>query len=68
MPACRVCSDLRKAKIVAGALIEGDEESEDAGNAGSWIQLVVLMEEVCVGGVGGERRILDPAIGGGVCV
>ena len=49
---------MRKAKIVAGALIEGDEESEDAGNAGSWIQLVVLMEEVCVGGVSARPRVL----------
>ena len=49
---------MRKAKIVAGALIEGDEESEDAGNAGSWIQLVVLMEEVCAGEVRGGSRWL----------
>lgn len=42
----RVVSDMKKARIVAGALIEGDEEDEgDSGNAGSWIQLVLMLEE-----------------------
>lgn len=50
----RVQRDLRRAKIVAGALQQGDQEEEGAeggeeeadGNAGTWINLDIMMEEV----------------------
>ena len=41
----RVVSDMSKCRIVAGALVEGDGEDVD-GNAGTWIQLVLMLEEV----------------------
>lgn len=43
----RVLHDMSRARIVAGALLQGDDESEETGgNAGSWIQLVLMLEEV----------------------
>ncbi len=36
---------MSNARIVAGALIEGDGEGTD-GDAGSWIKLVLMLEEV----------------------
>lgn len=43
---CRVVKDLKGARVVAGALIEGDgEEGNEQGNAGSWLNLSVMMEE-----------------------
>ena len=36
---------MSRARIVAGALIEGDDEGTD-GDAGSWIKLVLMLEEV----------------------
>ncbi len=50
----RVQRDLRKAKVVAGALQQGDDDEggeeaaaqQDAGNAGTWINLDIMMEEV----------------------
>jgi hypothetical protein len=36
-------------QVVAGALVEGNEEDEDdaaAGNAGSWIKVELMLEEV----------------------
>ena len=36
---------MSRARIVAGALIEGDAEGTD-GDAGSWIKLVLMLEEV----------------------
>ena len=41
----RVIQDMSRARIVAGALIEGDDEGTD-GDAGSWIKLVLMLEEV----------------------
>ncbi len=47
MPARSVSNDMRKARVVAGALIEGDQEDDDAtGNAASVISLVLMLEEV----------------------
>uniref|UniRef100_A0A7R9Z3D5 ATP-grasp domain-containing protein n=1 Tax=Chlamydomonas euryale TaxID=1486919 RepID=A0A7R9Z3D5_9CHLO len=40
----RVMSDMSKARIVAGALVEGVEGGE-AGNAGGWIKTVLMLEE-----------------------
>lgn len=42
----RVVSDMSKCRIVAGALIEGDGDDDADGNAGTWIQLVLMLEEV----------------------
>ncbi|KAL6747588.1 ATP-grasp domain-containing protein [Haematococcus lacustris] len=42
----RVAADMRKARIVAGALVEGDPDEDDtAGNAGEMISLVLMLEE-----------------------
>lgn len=43
----RVMSDMKRARIVAGALVEGDDGDTDetSGNAGTWIQLVLMLEE-----------------------
>ena len=43
---CRVVNDMSKCRIVAGALLEGDGEDAADGNAGTWIQLVLMLEEV----------------------
>ena len=32
--------------MVAGALVEGDETEESDGNAGSWINVQLMLEEV----------------------
>ena len=42
---------MSKCRIVAGALIEGDGEDAADGNAGTWIQLVLMLEEVTMGGI-----------------
>ncbi|KAF5841959.1 ATP-grasp domain-containing protein [Dunaliella salina] len=44
----RVSSDMRRAKVVAGALSEGDIEEEEQGNAGSWLDLYLDGQEVDV--------------------
>ena len=36
---------MRRARIVAGALVEGDDDAQE-GNAGSWINTVLMLEEV----------------------
>lgn len=42
----RVVSDMARCRVVAGALVEGDEsQPESEANAGSWIQLVLMVEE-----------------------
>eukprot|EP00201_Polytomella_parva_P001332 CAMPEP_0175085088 /NCGR_PEP_ID=MMETSP0052_2-20121109/28449_1 /TAXON_ID=51329 ORGANISM="Polytomella parva, Strain SAG 63-3" /NCGR_SAMPLE_ID=MMETSP0052_2 /ASSEMBLY_ACC=CAM_ASM_000194 /LENGTH=570 /DNA_ID=CAMNT_0016357021 /DNA_START=235 /DNA_END=1947 /DNA_ORIENTATION=+ len=43
----RVVSDMKKARVVAGALVEGNADDDDSvtGDAGSWIDLVIMMEE-----------------------
>jgi hypothetical protein len=33
-------------QVVAGALVEGDETEETDGNAGSWINVQLMLEEV----------------------
>jgi hypothetical protein len=63
----RVVKDLSKARIVAGALVEGGDDDDDltapSGNAGSWINVELMLEEVssaaqCAppGGGGGGRQ------------
>lgn len=47
----RVQSDLKNCRIVAGALVEGDEDDVDGGSAGGWINLQLMVEEVS--GAGG---------------
>lgn len=37
---------MRRARVVAGAISEGDPEEDEAGNAGSWLDLVLMLEEV----------------------
>jgi hypothetical protein len=37
---------MRRARVVAGAISEGDPEGDEAGNAGSWLELVLMLEEV----------------------
>jgi hypothetical protein len=38
---------MSRARIVAGALVEGDDEGTDvAGNAAGWIHLELMVEEV----------------------
>jgi len=41
----RVVRDMSRAKVVAGALVEGDETEESDGNAGSWINVQLMLEE-----------------------
>ncbi|GFR47370.1 hypothetical protein Agub_g9079 [Astrephomene gubernaculifera] len=42
----KVQHDMSRARIVAGALVEGDDEGSDAGgNAGGWIHLELMVEE-----------------------
>ncbi|KXZ47333.1 hypothetical protein GPECTOR_36g58 [Gonium pectorale] len=42
----KVQHDMSRARIVAGALVEGDDEGTDAqGNAGGWIHLELMVEE-----------------------
>lgn len=46
----RVARDMSRAKVVAGALIEGKDEEEGegdggSGNAGSWINVQLMLEE-----------------------
>ena len=41
---------------VAGALVEGDEDGDDGGNAGGWINVQLMLEEVGGWGVGGCLR------------
>ena len=42
----KVTKELASAKIVAGALQQGeDEETDDTGNASSWIRTTIMMEE-----------------------
>lgn len=43
-------------QIVAGALVEGgdDDESAPSGNAGSWINVELMLEEVRGGGTHGR--------------
>eukprot|EP00775_Hariotina_reticulata_P008709 gene8709-8890_t len=42
----RVVKDLSRAKVVAGALIEGGDEDENgSGNAGSWFKVELMLEE-----------------------
>ncbi|KAG2497151.1 hypothetical protein HYH03_004741 [Edaphochlamys debaryana] len=41
----KVQHDMSRAKIVAGALVEGDEEGGEGGNAGGWIHLELMVEE-----------------------
>ncbi len=43
---------MKKARIVAGAIVEGDGDGDD-GNAGEWIALVLMLEEVSRGRGGG---------------
>jgi biotin carboxylase len=43
MVTCRVMKDLKGARVVAGALVEGD--AEDDGNAAEWMDLSIMMEE-----------------------
>ena len=43
---------MSKCRIVAGALLEGDGEDAADGNAGTWIQLVLMLEEVRGWGLG----------------
>lgn len=43
----RVVRDLSRAKVVAGALVEGTDDEEDkSGNAGTWIKVQLMLEEV----------------------
>lgn len=43
---CRVLRDLKGARVVAGALVEASEDEVDTdGNAGSWMDLSIMMEE-----------------------
>ena len=64
---------MSRAKIVAGALVEGDAEGEDvAGNAGGWIHLELMVEEVRAGlwGGGGGGCVWGGAVcggGSGIC-
>lgn len=37
--------DLKGAKVVAGALVEGDGDEQDDGNAAAWMDLSIMMEE-----------------------
>jgi hypothetical protein len=46
-----MCGSLRAlvSQVVAGALVEGNEEDEDdaaAGNAASWFKVELMLEEV----------------------
>jgi hypothetical protein len=49
----RVARDMARARVVAGALVEGDGsegggggEGGGEGNAGSWINVMLMLEEV----------------------
>ena len=48
-PRCRVIRNLRGAKVVAGALVEGDGDGDgdgdDAGGAAGWMDLSIMLEE-----------------------
>lgn len=53
-------------QVVAGALVEGDEEDEDAsapGNAGSWIKVELMLEEVRAQGRRGASTPSSPSLG-----
>lgn len=40
-------NDMRKARVVQGAIIEGDPDDDNTdGNAGEWIPMVLMLEEV----------------------
>ncbi|GBF94434.1 hypothetical protein Rsub_07248 [Raphidocelis subcapitata] len=41
----RVARDMSRAKVVAGALIEGGDDEDDGGNAGGWINVQLMLEE-----------------------
>lgn len=45
MCGCSVMKDLKGAKVVAGALVEGDDDNDDDGNASAWMDLSIMMEE-----------------------
>jgi carnosine synthase len=61
---CRVVKDLKGARVVAGALIEGDGEDGEEGNAGSWLNLSVMMEEY----LDGPEVDVDLVLSGGNAV
>lgn len=45
----RVVKDMSRARIVAGALVEGGDDDDltaPSGNAGSWINVELMLEEV----------------------
>lgn len=43
---CRVMRDLKGARVVAGALVEANEDEQDTeGNASGWMDLSIMMEE-----------------------
>lgn len=47
---CSVMHDMKNCKVVAGAIIEGDPEVEGTdGNAGEWINMTLMLEEVRAG-------------------
>lgn len=58
---------MSRARIVEGALVEGDDEGTDsAGNAGGWIHLELMVEEVRRdGGRGGLCGCVWRTLGGG---
>uniref|UniRef100_A0A7S0RDS3 ATP-grasp domain-containing protein n=1 Tax=Chlamydomonas leiostraca TaxID=1034604 RepID=A0A7S0RDS3_9CHLO len=62
----RVVADMKKARIVAGAITEGDPEDDDGagGNAGEWIALVLMLEEY----LDGQEVDVDLVLDGGVPV
>ncbi len=59
----RVLRELKHARINAGALEAGDDNEDDnvQGNAGAWIDLNMVLEEVRDGGDGGLLLVVREA-------
>eukprot|EP00798_Chlamydomonas_sp_ICE-L_P007624 gene7624-781_t len=55
---------MKRAKVVAGALVEGYEDDEEGGDAGGWTALVLMLEEY----LDGDEVDCDVIFDNGQCV
>lgn len=44
----KVVKDMSSARIVAGALVQGEDGADGGGDAAGWMNVHLMLEEVCV--------------------